>query len=137
MPDPEKRRRLIELITPQDEACGVPLVTPAEFFDGNDDLGSIGCNLTDHPGLDVFKEVTDKLLALPGVDQVWIQIYDLEEGDWPFAENILVFGTVAPGDVATLADEIMPSEVQEMQVDWTPSRVPSLAGRRYVNLWWD
>ena len=29
-----------------------PQVVPIErFFDGNDDLGSIGCNLNPHPGI--------------------------------------------------------------------------------------
>lgn len=137
MPDPEKRRQLIELITPQDEACGVPLVTPAEFFDGNDDLGSIGCNLTDHPGLDVFRQVIDQLLALPGVDKVWIQVYDVDEGDWPFSENILVVGTASVGEVEAVAEPIMPSAVEEMVADWEQVRDPALEGRRYVNLWWD
>jgi hypothetical protein len=28
-----------------------PQIVPIDrFFDGNDDLGSIGCNLIDHPG---------------------------------------------------------------------------------------
>ena len=30
-----------------------PLVSLEEYFDGNDDLGSIGCNLSDHPGVEV------------------------------------------------------------------------------------
>ena len=138
MPDPEKCRRLIELIVSQAEyPQGLALVTPSEFFDGNDQEGSIGCNLPDHPGLEVFKSVAKRLLALPGAEEVWMQIYDFEETDWPFSENILVFGTARVEDVEALADEIMPSEVQEMHVDWVPSRDPSLAGHRYVNLWWD
>ena len=38
------------------------------FFDGNDDEGPIGCNLTDYPGIDVFRSVwlgirrTDEML---------------------------------------------------------------------------
>ena len=29
-----------------------PVVSIEEFFEGNDDLGSIGCNLYEHPGTD-------------------------------------------------------------------------------------
>jgi hypothetical protein len=52
--DLQKRRRLLETIAsqPPDEA----LVTIDQFFDGNDDLGSIGCNLAPHPGLHVFRD---------------------------------------------------------------------------------
>ena len=32
------------------------IVSIERFFDGNDDLGSIGCNLMEHPGVDTFRE---------------------------------------------------------------------------------
>ena len=113
------------------------MVKPNEFFDGNDDLGSIGCNLPRHPGLDYFRRVLDRTLTLPSVDQIWFQIYDIDEGDWPFSENILVFGDVTTAEVEALASEIAPSEIDEMRMDWTPSRDASLEGRRYLNMWWD
>ena len=36
-----------------------------EFFDGNDDLGSIGCNLDPHPGVDAFRNFLTGLLGRP------------------------------------------------------------------------
>lgn len=138
MPNADKRLELLRLIIAQPEhVAGLALVTPNEFFDGNDDLGSIGCNLARHPGLACFRHVLDRLLALPTVDQVWLQIYDIDEGDWPFSENVLVFGNITTGQVEPFASEIFPSEIDEMQIDWTPSRDARLEGRRYVNLWWD
>jgi hypothetical protein len=46
--DVRKRRKLIERIAGFGPASSAdpPLVTLEEFFEGNDDYGSIGCNLT-------------------------------------------------------------------------------------------
>jgi hypothetical protein len=65
-------------------------VTIDQFFDGNDDLGSIGCNLAPHPGLHVFRETLKMLEARRDVSGVWIAIYDTADGDWPFSETVLV-----------------------------------------------
>ena len=89
------------------------MVTVREFFDGNDDLGSIGCNLPDHPGLDIFRLVIEQMAALPSVDQIWLQIYDLDEGDWPFSENVLVFGNATTSEIERLASSIEPSEFKK------------------------
>jgi hypothetical protein len=138
MPDLHKREKLLEIILAQPEHDqGRALVTAGEYFDGNDDLGSIGCNLCDHPGLGAFRSFIDDIAALPSVDQVWLQIYDFDEGDWPFSENILVFGGISTDEVAAHSSAIQPSEICELNLDWNPSRQPALAGRRYVNLWWD
>lgn len=42
----------------------------SEFFDGNDDLGSIGCNLSDHPGIEAFRDTFARLLARPDVEAI-------------------------------------------------------------------
>src|SRR5262245_27366125 len=42
-----------------------PLVAIERFFDGNDDLGSIGCNLMPHPGVEAFRDVLTGLLCRP------------------------------------------------------------------------
>jgi hypothetical protein len=138
MVDATKRGILLDLIRSQTEYVkGRALVTPAEFFDGNDDLGSIGCNLSEHPGLNHFHEVLKKIEALPDVDELWMQIYDIEESDWPFSENILIFGDLEPENIQKLCESLQPSEVTGMQMDWVPSRANHLKGRKYVNLWWD
>ncbi len=138
MPDSSKRENLLRTIMAQPEHVkGQALVTPAEFFDGNDDLGSIGCNLSEHPGLDAFHAEIKKLSALRGVTSIWLQIYDIDEGEWPFSENLLVFGDISLEQIKTLTEAMEPSEVWEKHIDWTPSRNPELAGTRCVNLWWD
>jgi len=118
-------------------SCFLALVTISEFFDGNDDLGSIGCNLPDHPGMDHFRRVLSGIENRSDVEQVWMQIYDLEEGDWPFSENVLIVGKVPVSEVRQLSESLQPSEVSELQMDWIPSRAKNLSGRSYINVWWD
>lgn len=129
---------LIERIILQPESCeGRALLTPDEFFKGNDDLGSIGTNLPDHPGLGCFRLIVENLERHPNVDSVWMQIYDWDEGDWPFSENVLVFGEILLSDVRRITADLLPSEIEEMTMDWTPTRDPRLYARRYINIWWD
>jgi hypothetical protein len=39
------------------------LVSIDRFFDGNDDEGSIGCNLMKHPGVDTFRRTFGLLVS--------------------------------------------------------------------------
>jgi hypothetical protein len=138
MVDLAKRDALIRLIRSQPEhEEGRALVTVSEFFDGDDDLGSIGCNLSNHPGLEHFQRVLSDIANRPDVEQVWMQIYDWEEGDWPFSENVLIVGKATISEVSELSASLQPSEVSALQIDWIPSRAKSLSGRSYINLWWD
>ena len=55
-----------------------PIVSIERFFDGNDDLGSIGCNLIEHPGIDTFRDVLTGLLRRPDVQAVYAQVAELD-----------------------------------------------------------
>ena len=82
-----------------------PQLVPIErFFDGNDDLGSIGCNLIPHPGFARFRQVLTGLLARPDVQAVYAQIAELDPGDesWPFTDTVLVVGTVPTDELRDL-----------------------------------
>lgn len=86
----------------------IPLLTIAEFFDGNDVDGSILCNVvwTDAagelqvPSLQQIREVLDGIAERPDVSDLRVVVQeagDLE--DWPFAEQVLVIGAGDPGTV--------------------------------------
>ncbi len=132
--DPEKRRRLLEIIESQPPSEA--LVTIDQFFDGNDDLGSIGCNLTPHPGLDVFRRTLKMLEARPDVSRVWIQIHDTDQGDWPFSETVLVCGQIALEMLSHATAAIAPGEVRMLERDGRSDAQGCPTGEVKV-LWWD
>src|SRR5262249_62395768 len=82
------------------DQCG-QLIPIAEFFDGNDDLESIGCNLDPHPGVDAFRDVLTGLLRRPDVEAVYAQIAELNPGEqsWPLTDTVLVAGKISADDL--------------------------------------
>jgi hypothetical protein len=134
--DEAKRKRLLKIIEAQ--PCwedGRAVVTVDEFFDGNDELGSIGCNLSDHPGIPEFRRVLKSLEARRDVREVWMSIYDLDSG-WPFCETVFVVGAIPVGELRELVKSLAPSEVGLRDLDEPYSRAKSLAGE-VRTLWWD
>jgi len=64
--DATKLKHLVEQLSAQPAPQLIPIAT---FFDGNDNLGSIGCNLMEHPGMFVVgtthaDELAEELSAL-------------------------------------------------------------------------
>src|SRR5688500_20181603 len=96
--DDTKCRALEKELAAQPE----PQIVAAEwFFDGNDDLGSIGCNLDEHPGVGAFHDVFAGLLCRPDVQAVYAQISELDPGDgcWPFTDTVLVVGAISADEL--------------------------------------
>jgi hypothetical protein len=116
-----------------------PQVIPVErFFDGNDDLGSIGCNLDPHPGIARFRTVLTSLLARPDVEAVYAQISELDpgEGFWPFADTVMVVGPIPAADLWAAVGQLQPDEVGPADAFGVPPVVA--AHRSPVSvLWWD
>jgi hypothetical protein len=55
-----------------------PVVSLEDFFTGNNDLGSIGCNLENHPGTQRFFAILRSIRARPEVQDVLVTIYEYE-----------------------------------------------------------
>jgi len=89
------------------------IVEISRFFDGNDDLGSIGCNLSDHPGMDAFRSVLTGLMNRPDVRAVYAQIAELDPGEdcWPFTDTVLVVGSIPSEELQRLLEPLTPDEV--------------------------
>jgi hypothetical protein len=105
--DAKKRDDLKARLSAQPE----PRVVPVDiFFDGNDDEGSIGCNLTDHPGIDVFRSVLLGILGRADVVAAYAQISEVDPGVeyWPFADWVFVVGTISRGDLANALAPLQP-----------------------------
>jgi hypothetical protein len=117
-----------------------PVVSLELFFDGNDDPGSIGCNLPDHPGLADFYSVLRSIRDRPEVDGVWVGISELMgPNEWPFSDHVYVVGTAPAHEVARWAALLQPDGPG---VDWWNGAPPShpitiQPGTHLVTLWWD
>jgi hypothetical protein len=150
--DNKKRLELIQEIERQgsvnDYAARSPAVSVEAFFDGNDDLGSIGCNIPndEHPGLHKFNEVLRKINKRKDVQCVLIKIYDIEEGAWPFSDEVYILSSASLGEVREWIEELCPSNVYDDLTrndgkTWKaikPHNGPELQeGMKAYYIWWD
>lgn len=142
--DESRRRALIESIRQQGGIDPAqrrgPLVSLEDFFTGNHDPGSIGCNLIVHPGITTFLRVLKSVRERPEVQDVLIEITDLEdtEGIWPFSDSVYILTRAPARKVARWLRRLHPDEVGGVPPDWLPARLPDLLPDHEVLLaWWD
>lgn len=133
--DLSKRKQLVAMLSREPEPQVVPIET---FFDGNDDLASIGCNLPEHPGMEVFRKTFTRLAKRPDVVAVYAQIAELDPGDgcWPFADTVFVVGSISTealaGELAALEpDEVGPTGDFDVPAAVMRHGAPALVA------WWD
>lgn len=115
------------------------IVSAERFFDGNDDLGSIGCNLDEHPGVDAFRDVFAGLLRRPDVQAVYAQISELDPGDgcWPFTDTVLVVGTIPADELREVVSELQPTDVGRAADYGASPSVAKKHGSPVLAVWWD
>ena len=124
---------------PDDPETMRPLLTLDEFFEGNDVIGSIGCNLEGSPHPSQIESVLQAIQAKDGVEAVYVLITAFDDPDWPFSDAVRV---VTAHDADTVLswfpEALAPDEVWEdphSGADIEPLSVPS--GMRIVGAWWD
>ena len=120
----------------------LPVVSLEDFFVGNEDYGSIGCNLWEHPGPQFFFEVLKGIRARGDVQDVLVEINEVEEGDesmWPFSDRVYILSGAAREEVADWVAALMPDEVEEgFAYGGPPASAPELgAGTKAYGVWWD
>ncbi|MBX3445014.1 MAG: hypothetical protein KF774_21620 [Planctomyces sp.] len=142
--DPELRERLLARLRPAFESPTVvdplPVVSLEDFFEGNADEDSIGCNLLAHPGLGEFRRVLEKVRGRADVQDVLVEISDLDvpPGGWPCSERVYVLTSARPSSVKRWLGRLFPDEVTQ---GWSgaapPGAPPLLPGYSVVAAWWD
>jgi hypothetical protein len=143
--DLTRRQHLIEEIKRQLESCGAadaPVVSVESFFSGNEDSGSIGCNLSSALGPHIFHERLRAIQARPDVQDVLVEIRESNEDDpdpfaWPFSDQIYLLTSAAREDVKAWLAPLQPDEVEPVDLS---TRVPPLElGDDVVifRAWWD
>ncbi len=139
------RQQLVQKIAAQGQPAfdkPFPVVSLEDFFTGNNDRGSIGCNLDQHPGLGRFFSVLRAIRSRPEVQDVLVTIYEYEEDDetnWPFSERVYVLTTASADELAGWAKDLQPTEVlDDGFVGGAPLAAPKLRpGIKVLSLWWD
>jgi len=125
----------------KDEFVGQPepqCVPIERFFDGNDEEASIGCNLSHHPGMDVFRNTLVGLLKHPQVTGVWARISELDPGEdmWPFADAIVVAGTISESELSEIVENLFPDEVWRPMSREIPESLRNQSSPIQF-VWWD
>jgi hypothetical protein len=136
--DTERRNKLVEKLKGQDP---MPLVSLEEFFIGNDDEASIGCNLKRHPGMNIFYETLKEIRSKPNVQDVLVEITDLMEDDvemWPFSDTVYILADATQKEVEAWLKKLHPDEAPEGDVDNRVSETVKLQpGMKMFVAWWD
>lgn len=134
--DEGKKTQLVQSLSSQPEPQVVPV---AQFFDGNDDPGSIGCNLLDHPGVERFREILTGLENREDVQAVFAQISEVDPGEdcWPFADTVLVVGTISPEELSQALSPLKPDEIGTGQEFAAHSEFLSNQQAPVLAAWWD
>jgi len=145
--DEEKRislvKRLEKFLDDQECYSPSPLVSLNDFFDGNDDLGSIGCNLIEHPGIEKFRGVFEKLELDSNVSNVWViaKQHDWKPA-WPFSDEIVLATSLPLEEIANRLSGLEPDEVYEMSndfivVDINKKQIAAPLTEKFIGAWWD
>ena len=115
------------------------LVSIERFFDGNDDEGSIGCNLVPHPGVEAFRRTFEGLKSRPGVREIYAQITELDPGEdsWPFTDTILVVGSISPEELQEALAGLQPDEVGPGGPDFLSPALSEAERSNALVAWWD
>jgi hypothetical protein len=117
-----------------------PQLLPIDrFFDGNDDEGSIGCNIVPHPGISLFRETLLALLQRPDVTAVHALITELDPGDdaWPFSDTVVVIGAITPEALQIAIADLQPDEVGPADPDVLGTSLSQSDRSSALVAWWD
>jgi hypothetical protein len=118
----------------------LPVVSLELFFEENDDIGSIGCNLLEHPGIEKFYTILKQIRNKPTVQDILVEIMEYDEGDeiWPFSERIYILTDVEEDEVIRWVKELEISEISQGYMYGQPKVAPKLReGYKVYSLWWD
>lgn len=131
------------LLLAQIKKAGFPkkevFVSVEDFFDGNEDDGSIGVNIYPNPpSLQKFKEVLTEIKNADKTSTLLIRIADIEDSDWFYSDMVFISGNYTLSNVKKLFKVLKPDEVYEglMYNDRLNNISNQISGRSY-SIWWD
>jgi len=132
--DVAKRAALVKVLG--DLQGAKALVSVEQFFDGNDDRGSFWCNLAEPSDVSAIWSFVATIAERAEVVDLRLQVYEIEEGEWPYCESVLLSTSAATGEVAEWFASYPPDEIETRAAD--PSLAPTVfATQSHYWLWWD
>jgi hypothetical protein len=135
-----EREQLVAKIAAQGVPPGEAVVSLDDFFVGNDDRGSIGCNLGDQqPAISTFYDTLRAIRSKPEVQDVLVRIYEYDSPDaWPYTDTVYIITSATLEDVQRWVAPLKPDEVYAEWMYGAPPKAPSLrAGMIPYSVWWD
>jgi hypothetical protein len=118
----------------------LPAVTIEQFFDGNDDLGSIMCNLNPE-STEQVRAILEGIRSRPEVESVLVQVHEVVDGfddTWPFAEQVLITTSAGAANVrAWFPRDLAPDEVTLLDEPLPGVPPPRARGAATWVAWWD
>jgi len=120
--------RTLDVLSP------MPVVDLESFFNGNNDRGSIGCNL-DHPGPQWFYDCLREIRDHDDVQDVLVGISQIEDM-WPFSDTVFVLTRASDAEVSGWFAVLQPDEV-ESYAGALPAAPELQPGFKTYSVWWD
>jgi len=131
--------RVCRLGHPDDPETPRPLVSVSEFFEGNSEVGSIGCNLPSAPTPEEFRNLFVKFLERTDVEDIRVQVTMFDVPEWPFSDTVYIMTSAAPDEVISwFPEHLRPDETWlgfAVDQEYEPYEVPR--GCQVVAAWWD
>ncbi len=122
-----------------DKSTPTPLLTLNEFFEGNDVVGSIGCNLPGAPHPSEIWKVLEAIHSRDSVHCVYIQITEMDDPDWPFSDTAWIVTTDSESDIKILfPEDLAPDEIWEGFTEGESyEKIDIPNGYKVLACWWD
>ncbi len=139
--DRSKRDALLKRVGDvNSKSAGLILVSLEDFFEGNDDGGSIWCNLSTAPEPRQVYAILSQIRDRPDVVDVRILVTQYDGGDeeWPFSDTVYFLTARTPDDIVSwLGNEYAPDEIGVEPDFGRAEPIDCPNGTKIVTAWWD
>lgn len=108
----------------------------ATFFEGNNEIGSIGANLDPEVKPSEFYSLFKQIESSPKTEKIYVRIADEEEGEWPYSDAVYIIGDWTKAELSELVKKLHPDEIQEGWMYPMPKNIPEPKNKVFT-LWWD
>jgi hypothetical protein len=134
------RERLVAKIVAQGARAGDVVVSLEDLFNGNNDPGSIGCNLgADQPTMLQFFVLLRVIRDKQEVQDVLVRVCEFDSpASWPYSDTVYILTSAQLDEVQQWVSPLKPDEVHGEWMYGAPPNAPELStGIKPYSVWWD